>query len=49
MSFLVIASAIAPSLFSYCYTILGSYANISYLTGPFLVFLILGALKVKKP
>jgi MFS family permease len=49
MSFLVIASAIAPSLFSYCYTILGSYANISYLTGTFLVFLILGALKVKKP
>ncbi len=49
MSFLVIASAIAPSLFSYCYTILGSYANISYLTTAFLVFLCIGALRVKNP
>ncbi|MFS4481851.1 MFS transporter [Hyunsoonleella sp. 2307UL5-6] len=49
MSFLVIASAVAPSLFSYCYTTLGAYSNISYLTGVFLLFLLIGSLKVKKP
>lgn len=49
MSFLVIASAIAPSMFSYCFSILGSYANISYLTLTFLIFLIVGSLKVKNP
>lgn len=49
MSFLVIASAIAPSLFSYCYTVLGAYSNISYLTGGFLLFLILASTKVKNP
>jgi MFS family permease len=49
MSFLVIASAIAPSLFSYCYTMLGSYAIISYLTLGFLVCLCIGAVKVKNP
>ncbi|TBN06609.1 MFS transporter [Hyunsoonleella flava] len=49
MSFLVIASAIAPSLFSYCYTTLGTYANIGYLTGGFLLFLILASAKVKNP
>jgi len=49
MSFLVIASAIAPSLFSYCYTILGSYSNISYITLGFLLFLILASLKVRSP
>lgn len=49
MSFLVIASAIAPSLFSYCYTVLGSYSNISYLTGGFLLFLSLASTKVKNP
>ncbi|WP_203258343.1 MFS transporter [Hyunsoonleella ulvae] len=49
MSFLVIASAVAPSLFSYCYTTLGSYANISYITGGFLLFLVLASTKVKNP
>ncbi|GAL67159.1 hypothetical protein JCM19301_2324 [Jejuia pallidilutea] len=49
MSFLVIASAIAPSLFSYCFTVLGSYSNISYLTGAFLLFLIIASAKVKNP
>ncbi|GGD09225.1 MFS transporter [Hyunsoonleella pacifica] len=49
MSFLVIASAIAPSLFSYCYTALGSYTNISYITGGFLLFLILASTRVKNP
>lgn len=49
MSFLVIASAIAPSLFSYCYSNLGSYSYVSYLTLAFLVFLIVGSLKIKNP
>jgi OFA family oxalate/formate antiporter-like MFS transporter len=49
MSFLVIASAIAPSLFSYCYSTFGSYSYISYVTLAFLVFLIIAALKVKNP
>ena len=49
MSFLVIASAIAPSLFSYCFTKLGSYSYISYVTLAFLLFLIIGSVKVKNP
>ena len=49
MSFLVIASAIAPSLFSYCFTTLGSYKYISYITLAFLLFLIIASTKVKNP
>jgi MFS family permease len=47
MSFLVIASAIAPSLFSYCFSTFNSYSFISYITIPFLVFLLIASLKVK--
>jgi len=49
MSFLVIASAIAPSLFSFCFTNFKSYHIISYFTFPFLVFLLIGSLKIKNP
>ena len=49
MSFLVIGSAIAPSLFSYCFTGLGSYRYMGYVTLVFLLFLIIGSLKVKNP
>ncbi|GAA3626326.1 MFS transporter [Flavivirga jejuensis] len=49
MSFLVVASAIAPSLFSYSFTGLGSYTYISYITLAFLLFLIIGSFKVKNP
>ncbi len=49
MSFLVIASAIAPSMFSYCFSSFGSYSNISYITLGFLIFLTIGSLKVKNP
>lgn len=49
MSFLVIASAIAPSLFSYCFTTLGSYSYIAYITLAFLLFLIIATTKVKNP
>jgi len=48
-SFLVVASALAPSLFSYCFTTFGSYRYISYLLIPFLVFLLLGSIRLKKP
>ena len=48
-SFLVVASAIAPSLFSYCYTKLGSYTYISYVLITFLFFLTLGSLRLEKP
>ena len=49
MSLLVIASAIAPSLFSYCYSTFGSYSYMSYMTLTFLIFLIIAAFKVKNP
>ncbi len=49
MSFLVIASAIAPSFFSYCYTTFKSYSYIGYGLVIFLVFLIIGSFKVTKP
>ena len=49
MSLLVIASAIAPSLFSYCYTIFGSYSYMSYMTLTFLAFLVLASFRVKNP
>lgn len=49
MSFLVIASAIAPSLFSYCFTTLGSYSYISYITLGFLGILLIAFFKVKNP
>lgn len=48
MSFLVIASAIAPSLFSYSFTKLGSYSFIGYLNLIFLGFLVIGSIKVAK-
>lgn len=49
MSFLVIGSAIAPSLFSYCFTGLGSYRYMGYVTLVFLLFLIIGSIRMKKP
>lgn len=49
MSFLVIGSAIAPSLFSYCFTNLGSYSYVSYVTLAFLLFLIIASDRVKNP
>ncbi|WP_406683711.1 MFS transporter [Seonamhaeicola sp. MEBiC1930] len=49
MSFLVIASAIAPTIFSYSFSNLGSYSFISYLNMMFLVVLFVGYFKVKNP
>lgn len=48
-SFLVIASAVAPSLFSYCFTTFGSYKYISYILLPYLIFLFFAGLNVNKP
>lgn len=48
MSFLVIASAIAPSLFSYCFTTFNSYRFISYITLPFLLFLLLASISINR-
>ncbi|WP_248722917.1 nitrate/nitrite transporter [Seonamhaeicola sp. ML3] len=49
MSFLVIASAIAPTIFSYCFTNMGSYRFIAFVNIGFLLVLLLGAFKVKNP
>ncbi len=49
MSFLVVSSAIAPSLFSYCYSIMGSYSYISYITLLFLFVVTIGSIRVKNP
>lgn len=49
MSFLVIASALAPTLMSYSFTKLGSYSYIGYVLLVFLIFLSIRSLKVKKP
>lgn len=49
MSFLILASALAPSIFSLCYTTFGSYHFLGYLVLSFLVFLILGSFRAGNP
>ena len=49
MSFLVLASAIAPSLFSYCFSTFGSYSYIGYIALVYLLILIVGSVVVKNP
>ena len=49
MSMIVLASAIAPSLFSFSFSNLGSYKYIGYLSLAFLLFLLLGSIKAKNP
>jgi len=49
MSFLILGSALAPSLFSLCYTTFGSYHFLGYLVLAFLLFLILGSMKANNP
>ncbi|GAA4969222.1 MFS transporter [Algibacter aquimarinus] len=49
MSFLIIASAIAPTIFSYCFSKLGSYGYISYINLGFLIILGIGFIKLKNP
>ena len=49
MSMLVLGSAIAPSLFSFSFTNLGSYKFIGYISLVFLSFLLVGSIKAKNP
>ncbi|TWO32915.1 MFS transporter [Seonamhaeicola sediminis] len=49
MSFLVVASAIAPTVFSYCFSTLGTYEFISLINIVFLLVLFIGFFKVKNP
>lgn len=49
MSFLILASALAPSIFSLCFTTFGSYHFLGYLVMSFLLFLILGSLRANNP
>ena len=49
MSMLVLASAIAPSIFSFSFSNLGSYKYVSYVSIAFLLFLVVGSVKAKNP
>lgn len=49
MSFLILASALAPSIFSLCFTTFGSYHFLGYLVLSFLLLLSLGSLKANNP
>lgn len=49
MSFLILASALAPSVFSLCLSTFGSYEMVGYLGLAFLLFLTIGSLKANNP
>ena len=49
MSFLILASALAPSIFSLCLSSFGSYQLVGYLGIVFLIFLIFASIKAKNP
>lgn len=49
MSFLILASALAPSVFSLCFSTFGSYQLLGWLGLAFLVFLVLGSVKAYNP
>ncbi|MFK5972193.1 MAG: MFS transporter [Flavobacteriaceae bacterium] len=49
MSFLILASALAPSIFSMCFTTFGSYRLLGWLGLAFLVFLAIGSIRAKNP
>ncbi len=49
MSFLILASALAPSVFSLCLSTFGSYRLVGYLGIGFLTFLAIGSLKADNP
>lgn len=49
MSFLILASALAPSIFSLSYTTFGSYHFLGYLLLAFLLFLIFGSIRANNP
>ena len=49
MSFLILASALAPSIFSLCLSTFGSYELVGYLGLGFLLFLAIGSVKADNP
>jgi MFS family permease len=49
MSFLILASALAPSIFSFCFTSFGSYQMLGYLGLSFLLFMVIGSIKANNP
>lgn len=49
MSFLILASALAPSIFSLCLSTFGSYNIVGYLGLAFLLFLVIGSIKANNP
>ena len=49
MSFLILASALAPSIFSLSLSVFGTYHMVGYLGLAFLVFLAIGSIKANKP
>lgn len=49
MSFLILGSALAPSIFSLCYSTFDSYSLLGWLGLAFMVFLIFGSLRAKNP
>lgn len=49
MSFLILASALAPSVFSLCLSTFGSYRLVGYIGLVFLLFLAIGGIKANNP
>jgi len=49
MSFLILASALAPSIFSLCFSTFGSYQLLGWLGLAFLVVLVFGSLQARNP
>lgn len=49
MGLIVLASALAPSVFSLCFSTLGSYGVLGYLGLAFLLFLVMGSVKANNP
>lgn len=49
MSFLILASALAPPIFSLCFSTFGSYRLLGYLGLAFLLFLALASIKANNP
>lgn len=49
MGFIVLASALAPSVFSLCYTTFETYSVVGYLGVAFLIFVAVGSIKANNP
>jgi len=49
MGLLILASALAPPIFSLCFSTFGSYKLLGYLGLAFLLFLLVGSVKANNP